>query len=416
MAQVDLKAVISADDQASGTLNSFSGSVGQMAAGVALGEIAVRALTAAFNEAVSLVQGSIDAFSRQEDADFRLAAAVKSAGNATDLTTKQLTDMASALQQQTTFSDEAIQSAEALLVPFDNLKSNVFPQALNAVLDLSAGMGKDLTTAATIVGRALSNPAQGFNALTRVIGVFTETEKQAIQTQIDHGNVMAAQDLILQKLNQHFGGDAASAAETYSGKLKQLKNDLNNTQEGFGKALVQGLLPFIQKLDDFVKSPAGIDFANNITASIVRFVNAVVSHKDQIFAFFTDLIKLIEAFLVVLNAVITAANAVGKAISAIANFAPSGSPSTSTSHGLTHRAGGGFVAGGQPVLVGERGAEIFTPSQSGSITPNSRLGDVGGQSVVVNFNGAISMNSELDVEQVGRILAKQMRLLQAGAA
>jgi phage-related minor tail protein len=46
--------------------------------------------------------------------------------------------------------------------------------------------------------------------------------------------------------------------------------------------------------------------------------------------------------------------------------------------------------GGTSYLVGERGAEIFTPSSSGFITPNNRLG--GGTTINLNVSGA--MDSE----------------------
>ena len=48
------------------------------------------------------------------------------------------------------------------------------------------------------------------------------------------------------------------------------------------------------------------------------------------------------------------------------------------------RANGGPVMGGSSYLVGERGAEIFTPSSSGNITPNSAIG---GNTITVNVNG-----------------------------
>ena len=48
------------------------------------------------------------------------------------------------------------------------------------------------------------------------------------------------------------------------------------------------------------------------------------------------------------------------------------------------RASGGPVMGGSSYLVGERGAEIFTPSTSGNITPNSAMG---GANITVNVNG-----------------------------
>ena len=46
---------------------------------------------------------------------------------------------------------------------------------------------------------------------------------------------------------------------------------------------------------------------------------------------------------------------------------------------------GGAVSKGQPVLVGERGAEMFIPNQTGQITQNARGTGVGG-GTVVNFN------------------------------
>ena len=48
------------------------------------------------------------------------------------------------------------------------------------------------------------------------------------------------------------------------------------------------------------------------------------------------------------------------------------------------RANGGPVMGGSSYLVGERGPELFTPSSSGNITPNSAMG---GNTITVNVNG-----------------------------
>jgi hypothetical protein len=59
------------------------------------------------------------------------------------------------------------------------------------------------------------------------------------------------------------------------------------------------------------------------------------------------------------------------------------------------RAAGGPVNAGTTYLVGERGPELFTPSGSGSIIPNNRLGG-GGGSINITVNGA------LDPEGVAR--------------
>ena len=51
--------------------------------------------------------------------------------------------------------------------------------------------------------------------------------------------------------------------------------------------------------------------------------------------------------------------------------------------GNPHRASGGSVSKGQPVVVGERGPEVITPSAPIDVTPNYALG---GQGQNINFN------------------------------
>jgi len=58
------------------------------------------------------------------------------------------------------------------------------------------------------------------------------------------------------------------------------------------------------------------------------------------------------------------------------NFNPSG-----RRPGRRRRAAGGPVTGGDSFMVGERGPEMFTPGQSGNITPNNELG--GGETVAL---------------------------------
>jgi len=68
------------------------------------------------------------------------------------------------------------------------------------------------------------------------------------------------------------------------------------------------------------------------------------------------------------------------------------------------RANGGSVMGGSSYLVGERGAEIFTPTTSGNITPN---GAIGSNTITVNVNGgdpnAIVRALQQYVRQVGPV-------------
>ena len=47
---------------------------------------------------------------------------------------------------------------------------------------------------------------------------------------------------------------------------------------------------------------------------------------------------------------------------------------------------GGQVSQGKPFIVGEKGAELFVPNQSGNIVPNNKLMAGGGVNVTFNIN------------------------------
>jgi hypothetical protein len=75
------------------------------------------------------------------------------------------------------------------------------------------------------------------------------------------------------------------------------------------------------------------------------------------------------------------------------------------------RAAGGSVVGGTSYMVGERGPELFTPSGSGMITPNNRLG---GNTINITLNGEI--DSEGTARQIINVLNNSFYRGTSGAA
>jgi hypothetical protein len=65
------------------------------------------------------------------------------------------------------------------------------------------------------------------------------------------------------------------------------------------------------------------------------------------------------------------------------------------------RANGGSVSAGKSYLVGERGAEMFVPNQSGFIVPNNKLGG-GGVTVnqTINLSAGVSQTVRAEVMQM----------------
>ncbi len=81
--------------------------------------------------------------------------------------------------------------------------------------------------------------------------------------------------------------------------------------------------------------------------------------------------------------------------------------------GFSH-ANGGSPTVGVPNLVGERGPELFIPSQSGMIIPNNNLASVMGGGQTINYNGPyIASMSAIDTQSGAQFLAKNKQAVWA---
>jgi hypothetical protein len=105
-------------------------------------------------------------------------------------------------------------------------------------------MGKDLSSSAILVGKALNNPVKGVSALSRAGVQFTDDQKNLIETLVDSGNVMDAQKMILRELETQFGGSAEAAGKTLPGQLNILKQTFSN----LAGELVSGFLPSVARV------------------------------------------------------------------------------------------------------------------------------------------------------------------------
>jgi hypothetical protein len=185
------------------------------------------------------------------------------------------------------------------------------------------------------------------------------------------------------------------------------------------------LIPLFQAWWSFISDvviPGIIDTFQPILAGLQKafgyIADAVQKNSDKLAPFFT-LIKNIAAFILntlapiigdVLGAALTV---IGKAISVViglfANLVNIINNAVGAIRSLISivasnplvkgvanvidnvfgggRAAGGPVMAGTSYLVGEKGPEIFTPSGSGSITPNNKLG--GNTTINLNVTGAI---------------------------
>lgn len=189
-----------------------------------------------------------------EDALRQLDARIKSTGDTAGVGRERLVALSQSLQQVTTNSDEAVLGAESLLLTFTRIRGPVFERTLKAALDLSQGLGQDLQSSVTQLGKALNAPIEGLQALQRVGVRFTEAQKDQIRALVESGQLQQAQGVILAELEKRFGGAATAAAGTFGGALKQLKNAAGDLLEGNGGGL-KGATAAVHELTATLNDP-----------------------------------------------------------------------------------------------------------------------------------------------------------------
>ncbi len=181
---------------------------------------------------------SIDLAREQARVEAQLATAIQSTGGAAGLSSRELRNLASELQNTTNFGDEATIAAEALLLTFTNIGRDVFPATVKAVQNVSTAMGQDLNQSAIQVGKALNDPIEGLSALRRVGIQFTDAQERQIKNFVELNDIASAQGIILAELNRQFGGSAEAAREA-DGGIIALGNSFGDLQEQIGGLLLQ---------------------------------------------------------------------------------------------------------------------------------------------------------------------------------
>jgi len=240
---------------------------------------------------ITVIQGSVREQQESIKVGRQTNAVLKSTKSAAGLTAKSIENLAGALSKKTGIDDEAIQSAENLLLTFTKIGKDTFPAATAAALDLSAGMGMSLKGASIQVGKALQDPIRGVNALRRSGVSFSTDQQEVIKKLVETGKTAEAQRLILKELETQFGGSAEAQATPLE-KLRVTYEDLLETIGGY-------LVPILNDV-----ATATMKFVEEFRAG----VGAGGQFKDTLKGIY-DTLKPIVAFLINHPAVVAGAAA-----------------------------------------------------------------------------------------------------------
>lgn len=210
----------------------------------------VAAIVKGVQELSRAVAECVKEFKNQVEVDTRLDAVIKATGQQYKYTTKDIKEYASALQSQTRFADDAIESAAQLLVATKKFDKEGLERTLTLSADLAEAMGTDITSAASTLSKALIEPGEGLNRL-KTIGIsFTTAEEEMITKLREAGDELGAQQMIIEKVEASYKGVAESIGSVNTSTLDKIKNTWSDLKEGIGKAFtdkLEGIFNWVYK-------------------------------------------------------------------------------------------------------------------------------------------------------------------------
>jgi phage-related protein len=171
------------------------------------------------------------AYAEEEAATQKLIASLTAQGTATTGVISQYQAMADQFQKTTTFAGEAVLRSEAIFTSIGKVGPEQMQAALDAAANLATFMGTDMETAATMMAKAFGSGGESLGKLKTILG-------EAAPETADFASIVEA-------LNKQFGGQAAAAMETTSGKIANLENQFGEIKETVGGLIVQGLTPLL---------------------------------------------------------------------------------------------------------------------------------------------------------------------------
>ena len=330
----DLKNKLNQADNAVETNSEKISAFGKKAA-AAFAVAAAAAVAYGTKLAVDGVKAAIE----DEQAQLRLAAALRSATGATEGQIKATEDFILQTSLATGVADDQLRPAMQRLA-VSTKDTEEAQRLLSLALDISKGRGLDLEQVANALGRAQDGNTASLGRLG--LGLSKAELSTLSFTEIQT------------KLSDLYGGAAATNAETFQGKIDRLKVGFDEAKESLGTALLPQVEKFITFLNDtgipalnaFI---AGLTGDEGLNAALTEtqqgaasFGRTIASISGIISGFITFLREAIGLVVSLANELIRVVNIIpGVNIGAIPNPAPSARVPS-----VPSRPNGGYTTGG----------------------------------------------------------------------
>jgi Prophage tail length tape measure protein/NlpC/P60 family len=320
VADLTIAVEVTGKDSLSGTLSGAQSGLGKMVDGLGKFGLAAMGAQTAISTVVGGVQALVGPAVEAQQVSAKLNAVLASTQGVSGMTAESIGALSTSLSRVTQFEDDAITSAQSLLLTFTNIGKDVFPQATETILNMSEALGQDLSASSMQLGKALNDPIAGIGALRRVGVQLTDEQENLIKSLVAVGDTAGAQRVILGELETQFGGAARAAGETLGGQLAIAQNQFGELIETIGTALLPVLTKLMTSLLPVIDA-----FAQWLPGSIETLqplLDWLVEHIDQliipaIVAMGVVMTAAGVAMVVAMGPIVLAVTGVGLAIAAL---------------------------------------------------------------------------------------------------
>lgn len=206
------------------------GSAWDVAFGVGAAELFQQALEKLWEGAkeifTEVVTESIAAASANEDAVNKMNIALADSGNYSAAASADFQAFAESIQKTTTYSENQVLTAGALIEQLTHLDEDGLKQATHGSIELASALGIDLNTAALMVAKGINGNVTAF---------------QRYGITVEAGSDQAENFTNIMKALAQFTGVAEQQAQSYSGSVEQLTHAHEEGQKVLGQVWTQNV-------------------------------------------------------------------------------------------------------------------------------------------------------------------------------
>lgn len=273
----------------------------------------------------------------------RTQSLLRATGNVTNTSVAELEALAESVGDATLASTQDVRDAIGIMLTFRGVGREAFEPSIRLAQDLAEVMGTDIRSASQQLGRALEDPVRGMTALRRSGVSFTDSQKEMVEAMVRAGDTAGAQQYILERLEQQFGGAGEAAAQGLAGGLDTFRERFVRFFEVF--SVMSGSVDSLAQL-----------FHNTLNEAL----QFLIDNMDQVVAAFhrfMDILRGLVAAMIAYRATILAARTATMLWTRTTQIAAVTSAAFGTAMGTTTTRVNAFT---RMLVVARRGVRLFT--------------------------------------------------------